>query len=83
MIRLISSGSGRNQKGSGKDQRDTARRDFGGGHGREKITALETVISEICSVSAVCGPDSSEYEMIGGTRASDRKKRKKKSGETD
>ena len=77
-----------------------------------KITALESVISEIDSVNAdrtrlinskgdqagtlsdfivqvrlavkaVCGPDSSEYEMVGGTRASDRKKPKKKSGETD
>jgi hypothetical protein len=73
-----------------------------------KITALETVVSELdavnadrtrlvnskaeqagtlsdfivqvrLAVKAVCGPDSSEYEMIGGTRASDRKKPKKKS----
>jgi hypothetical protein len=72
-----------------------------------KITALETVISELdavnadrtrlvnskaeqagtlsdfivqvrLAVKAVCGPDSSEYEMIGGTRASDRKKPKRK-----
>lgn len=77
-----------------------------------KITALESVISELdavnaertrlvnskgdqaetlsdfivqvrLAVKAVCGPDSSEYEMVGGTRASDRKKPKKKSGETE
>ena len=30
------------------------------------------------AVKAVCGPDSTEYEMIGGTRSSDRKKPKKK-----
>jgi hypothetical protein len=77
-----------------------------------KITALETVISELdavnadrtrlvnskaeqagtlsdfivqvrLAVKAVCGPDSSEYEMIGGTRASDRKKPKRKSGDSD
>ena len=34
------------------------------------------------SVKAVCGPDSSEYEMVGGTRSSERKKpKKKKEGE--
>ena len=27
------------------------------------------------AVKAVCGPDSSEYEMVGGTRASERKKK--------
>jgi hypothetical protein len=77
-----------------------------------KITALETVISELdavnadrtrlvnskaeqagtlsdfivqvrLAVKAVCGPDSSEYEMIGGTRASDRKKPKRKSGDSE
>jgi hypothetical protein len=77
-----------------------------------KITALETVVSELdavnadrtrlvnskgeqaetlsdfivqvrLAVKAVCGSDSSEYEMIGGTRASDRKKPKKKTGNSD
>lgn len=75
-----------------------------------KITALETVVSELdavnadrtrlvnskaeqagilsdfivqvrLAVKAVCGPDSSEYEMIGGTRSSERKKPKRKSGD--
>ncbi|MCI5130525.1 MAG: hypothetical protein D3904_03150, partial [Candidatus Electrothrix sp. EH2] len=33
------------------------------------------------AVKAVCGPDSSEYDMIGGTRSSERKKAKKKDKE--
>lgn len=34
-------------------------------------------------VKGISGPDSSEYEMVGGTRASERKKPKRKTGGTE
>jgi len=33
-----------------------------------------------CDIPAQFSPDSSEYEMVGGTRTSDRKKPRKKGG---
>ena len=48
----------------------------------DKAGALSDYLVHVrTSVKAVCGPDSSEYEMVGGTRASERKKPKKKEGE--
>ena len=48
----------------------------------DKAGALSDYLVHVrTSVKAVCGPDSSEYDMIGGTRSSERKKPKKKEGE--
>ena len=48
----------------------------------DKAGALSDYLVHVrTSVKAVCGPDSSEYEMVGGTRSSERKKPKKKEGE--
>ena len=45
----------------------------------EKAGALSDYLVHVrVSVKAACGPDSSEYDMIGGTRSSERKKPKKK-----
>jgi hypothetical protein len=51
--------------------------------GDQAETLSDFIVQVRLAVKAVCGTDSSEYGMVGGTRASDRKKRKKKSGETD
>lgn len=48
----------------------------------DKAGALSDYLVHVrLAVKAVCGPDSSEYDMIGGTRSSERKKPKKKEGE--
>ena len=48
----------------------------------DKAGALSDYLVHVrTSVKAACGPDSSEYEMVGGTRSSERKKPKKKEGE--
>lgn len=48
----------------------------------EKAGALSDYLVHVrLSVKAACGPDSSEYEMVGGTRSSERKKPKKKDKE--
>ena len=40
----------------------------------DKAGALSDYLVHVrTSVKAVCGPDSSEYDMIGGTRSSERK----------
>ncbi|MDU9048710.1 MAG: hypothetical protein Q3M30_07645 [Candidatus Electrothrix sp. Rat3] len=45
----------------------------------DKAGALSDYLVHVrLSVKAVCGPDSSEYDMVGGTRSSERKKPKKK-----
>jgi len=51
--------------------------------GEQAETLSDFIVQVRLAVKAVCGPDSSEYEMIGGTRASDRKKPKKKSGNSE
>jgi hypothetical protein len=51
--------------------------------GEQTETLSDFIVQVRLAVKAVCGPDSSEYEMVSGTRASDRKKPKKKRGETD
>jgi len=51
--------------------------------GEQTETLSDFIVQVRLAVKAVCGTDSSEYEMIGGTRASDRKKPKKKSGNSD
>jgi hypothetical protein len=44
----------------------------------EKAKSLSDYLVHVrTSVKAVCGPDSSEYDMVGGTRSSERKKPKK------
>ncbi|MDU9048203.1 MAG: hypothetical protein Q3M30_05105 [Candidatus Electrothrix sp. Rat3] len=49
---------------------------------RDKAGALSDYLVHVrLSVKAACGPDSSEYEMVGGTRTSERKKPKKKDKE--
>jgi len=50
-----------------------------------KFDAQEALMAEwnrrvLAAVEAQFGPDSSEYEMVGGTRTSDRKKPNKKGG---
>ena len=45
----------------------------------DKAGALSDYLVHVrLSVKAVCGPDSSEYDMVGGTRSSERKKPKRK-----
>jgi hypothetical protein len=48
----------------------------------EQAEALSDYIVRVRSVvKGIFGPDSSEYEMLGGTRASERKRPKRKDGE--
>ncbi|WP_339137461.1 MAG: hypothetical protein WGN25_05340 [Candidatus Electrothrix sp. GW3-4] len=50
----------------------------------DKAGALSDYLVHVrISVKAACGPDSSEYDMIGGTRSSERKRPKMKKEEED
>ena len=48
----------------------------------DKAEGLRDYLVRVRSaVKGIFGPDSSEYDMIGGTRSSERKKAKRKNGE--
>ena len=50
----------------------------------DQAEALSDYIVRVrLAVKGLFGPDSSEYEMLGGTRASERKRPKRKEGESE
>jgi hypothetical protein len=54
---------------------------------QNELAAAEKVANDkskriLSATEATYGPDSNEYEMVGGTRLSDRKKRSSKKGGT-
>lgn len=49
--------------------------------GAERVSDYVVQVRSV--IKGISGPDSSEYEMVGGTRKSERKKPKKKTGGTE